>query len=144
MNAKTHTSMMLWNAMKYSKFLLLFLLLIGVVFATAAQKLNCVMKQICCIVKGVLPIIAFTLFVLAGVGYGIGNFFGAETRAKAQGWGMSALVGAVIMLVIYMLGPTIIISLYGTPTAGIGVGGTFTCSQITDVEGTCTAACVGI
>jgi len=141
MKTKTKASLMTWNTMKCSKFLLIFLLLMGMVFADASDKIKCVMKQICCIVKGILPVIAFTLFILAGVGYGIGNFFGAETRAKAQGWGMSALVGAIIMLVIYMLGPTIIISLYGTPASGFGASGTFACKDISTGTETCTGVC---
>jgi len=89
---------------------------------TSGDKLKCAMKDICNMVSGLLPIMAFVLFILAGVAYAVGNFFGAEMRAKAIGYAMNMLTGAIIALILSIIGPTIITSLGG---------GTFTdCASI--------------
>jgi len=104
---------------KYARILLVLAILCGSVFAAGvASSIASVVSVVCNMLKGILPIIVFTLFILAGVAYGIGNFFGAETRAKAQGWGMSALTGAIIMLVIYIMADPIITALYGSASCG--------------------------
>jgi hypothetical protein len=51
---------------------------------------------------------------MAAAAYGFGQFFGADTRAKASGWAMACLVGAIIMMVIYLIGPVIVKNLYPT------------------------------
>ncbi|MEM3369940.1 MAG: hypothetical protein QXE90_03780, partial [Candidatus Micrarchaeia archaeon] len=61
------------------------------------QKAIC---QVYCILSGILPVMAFVLFVLAGVAYAAGNFFGAEMRAKATGWAMNMITGAIIALIL--------------------------------------------
>ena len=101
--------------------MVLFALLVSVSMAFAATtitgslgSISTLIQSICSTLQSLVPVIAITLVILAGVAYGIGNFFGAETKAKAQGWGMAALTGAIIMLVIYIIGPTIINALYGS------------------------------
>jgi len=80
---------------------------------TASYKLKAAMKSICDLVEGLLPVMAFVLFILAGVAYAMGNFFGAEMRAKAIGYAMNMLTGAIIALILSIIGPTIISSLGG-------------------------------
>ncbi|MCS7109788.1 MAG: hypothetical protein NZ903_03255, partial [Candidatus Micrarchaeota archaeon] len=65
------------------------------------------------VVNDVLPVMAFVLFVLAGVAYAAGNFFGAEMRARAIGWAMNMVTGAIIALLLSSVAPTILTSLYG-------------------------------
>jgi len=108
-------SMLTVNFGALSRFGILSLLLISLVFAgtpSAATKITGLVCTIYKILTSVFPIIVFTLFVLAAVAYGFGQFFGADTRAKAATWAMACLTGAIIMLIIYLLGPTIIGSLY--------------------------------
>jgi hypothetical protein len=50
---------------------------------------------------------------LAGVAYGIGNFFGAEVRAKANSWAMSCITGAIIALLIIVFSNVLIDNLIG-------------------------------
>ena len=88
------------------------LLLINVAFAQVTQ-LTKAMKDICLMFEGLLPVLAFVLFILAGVAYAAGNFFGAEMRAKAVGYAMSMLTGAIIALVLSIIAPTIIGALSG-------------------------------
>ena len=102
-------------------FVLMLLIVSGVAFATtvctgtpsASDRLKCAMISVCNLVEGLLPVMAFVLFILAGVAYAVGNFFGAEMRAKAVGYAMNMLTGAIIALILSIIGPTIISSLGG-------------------------------
>jgi len=99
------------------RFSIISFVLMSIAFAAvptndASTKISQLVCTVYNILNGVFPIIVFTLFVLAAVAYGFGQFFGADTRAKAAGWGMACLTGAIIMLVIYLIGPVIITSLY--------------------------------
>ena len=93
------------------------LVLASVPDSDAGTKITGLVKSIYCLLTGVFPLLIFSLMVLAAVAYGAGQMFGADTRAKASTWAMACLTGAVIALVIYMLGPMIINGLYGTTTA---------------------------
>jgi hypothetical protein len=114
------------------KMLLLLVLSMGLVFAatgtTGATQINELMGDICDLIDGLLPIFAFVLFALAAVSYAAGQFFGAETRAKAVGWAMNMIIGAIIAFVIYIVAPIIISALYGT-------GGATKCSEIPHTSG---------
>jgi hypothetical protein len=129
METKAKATLFTWNLMKY-KTLFILLALGGFAFATCAAgttpegKIKATMCTICELMQNILPIIGLTLMVLAGVAYGSGQFFGADTRAKAAGWGMACLTGAIIMFVIYLVGPMIVIYLYQ------GTSGTWSCSGI--------------
>ena len=132
MKTKTKAVLSVWNAMRLYPIFFVLLLLGSVVFASASNNIRCAMKSICTLISDIIPFIAFTLFVIAGGIYGAGQFFGAETRSKASGYSMTAITGAIIMLVIYLIGPTIINSLYGstTGTTGYITAGTGACASI--------------
>jgi len=102
------------------RFGMLYVILASVAFATTgaeAAKVTGLVTSIYCMLTSIFPIIIFTLMVLAAVAYGAGQFFGADTRAKATTWAMACLSGAVVALIIYLLGPMIIKGLYtGTVT----------------------------
>jgi len=87
------------------------ILLVSSVFAD--DTLTATLTSIYCMLYGIIPIMAFTLFVLAGVAYGIGNFFGAEIRAKANSWAMSCITGAIIALIIIIFSDILINNLIG-------------------------------
>ena len=120
----------------------LFLVLIlafGLVSATACAtgapapsggsgSINYVMCQICLLVSGLVPIIAFVLFVLAGVTYALGNFFGAEMRAKAIGYSMNMLVGAIVALLLTIIGPIILSAM--VPSGSAFASSSATCGSI--------------
>ncbi|MEM3431504.1 MAG: hypothetical protein QXT72_02690 [Candidatus Micrarchaeia archaeon] len=79
----------------------------------ASDKLK---KTLCDLYKdlnSVIPSVAFVLFVLAGVAYAGGQFFGAETRAKSISWSMSMVTGAVVGLLIVQVASVLISNLSG-------------------------------
>jgi len=132
---KMKTTMFAWNFMGHFRTIFMLFLLGGIVFATATgaagSNIKCAMHAICQLMDDLIPFIAFTLFVIAGAAYGAGQFFGADTRAKASGWAMSAVTGAIIMILIYLIGPVIIDSLYGgagSTTMSAGRCGAIVCS----------------
>ena len=87
----------------------------GTLFAISAeaQKLTSTLGSICNLAAALLPVIAFVLFILAGVAYAAGNFFGADARAKSTGWAMNMITGAVIAFLLWIIGPMLISSLAG-------------------------------
>jgi len=110
-------------------------LLGGLVFAQtaatseASNRLTSTLKSICDLSAGLLGPAAFVLFVLAGVVYASGQFFGAEMRANASKWAMSMISGAVIAFLLWIIGPMIVSALSGgTVSYSIGAGA---CSGIT-------------
>jgi hypothetical protein len=78
----------------------------------AQAQIQNTLTTVYCIMTSIIPFIGFVLMVLAAVSYGFGQFFGADTRAKATTWGMACLTGAIVMLLIFMIGPLIIKGLY--------------------------------
>ena len=93
------------------------LVLVSMSFAACSTYTDQLSKTLCdiyCLLSGIIPIMAFTLFVLAGVSYGIGNFFGAEVRAKANAWAMSCITGAIIALVIIIFSDVLINNMIGS------------------------------
>jgi len=75
------------------------------------------------LVTGVLPTLSLILFLFAGLAYAAGQAFGAETKAKAQGWAMSLLVGGIIGIVLAVLAP-ILVQIFVTMAIGnVSMGG---------------------
>ena len=73
-------------------------LLSNVVSAQTAMQSQ--LETICQNIKGVVPIVALLMFIMAGGIYAIGQVLGAETRARASVWATAMLVGGVIGLII--------------------------------------------
>lgn len=59
-------------------------------------------------VEDILGPVAFLLVVLAAVIYAGGQLGDAQIRAKAQGWAVGAIVGALIAFVLSQIGPWLI------------------------------------
>jgi len=87
------------------------LLLSYPVAAEASTQITDTLTDIYCLLFGLVPLMAFTLFVLAGAAYGAGNFFGAEMRAKANSWAMSCITGGIIALLIILFSDILISNL---------------------------------
>ncbi|QLJ52204.1 MAG: hypothetical protein Sv326_0029 [Candidatus Fermentimicrarchaeum limneticum] len=71
------------------------------------------------LVYTILPTLALIMFLFAGLAYAAGQVFGAEMRAKAQGWAMSLLVGGILGIFIAVLAPilvSIFVSMSGSMT----------------------------
>jgi hypothetical protein len=93
---------------------------VGILFAQTVQptsaealRLSKALGSICNLAAALLPVVAFVLFILAGVAYAAGNFFGADARAKSVGWAMNMITGAVISFLLWIVGPVIISGLSG-------------------------------
>jgi len=91
---------------------LLALLAMGVVSASQVGTMAAAIASGLCyfkvLVTGVLPTLSLILFLFAGLAYAAGQAFGAETKAKAQGWAMSLLVGGIIGIVLAVLAPVLV------------------------------------
>jgi hypothetical protein len=94
------------------------ILLVSLVFAPDSTSLTTTLCTIYKLLQSIIPIMAFTLMVLAGVAYGIGNFFGAELRAKANSWAMSCITGAIISIIIIIFSDILITNLLGADYTG--------------------------
>jgi len=105
------------------KFIILLILLFALNFiyaddatcstTTDSSKIKHAVCAVYDVVNDVLPVIAFVLFVLAGAVYAAGQFFGAEMRAKAVGWAMNMITGAIIGLILEAVLPSVLTSLGG-------------------------------
>jgi len=98
------------------KFIMLFMLLLALNVIYANNTAN-ITNAICCVyntVNDVLPVLAFVLMILAGAVYAAGQFFGAEMRAKAVGWAMNMITGAIIGLILNAVLPSVLSSLSST------------------------------
>ena len=111
--------------MKY-KALLCMLLVIGLASAANATITNMaatIAKGLCgfkALVYGILPTLALIMFLFAGLAYAAGQAFGAETRAKAQGWAMSLLVGGIIGILLAIIAP-VLVNIFISMTTGMTV-----------------------
>lgn len=110
-------------------FLVLLFSVFSLVFAQAGgqagQASSRLKTTLCDLYKdlhSIIPTVAFVLFVLAGVSYAGGQFFGAETRAKAVSWSMSMVTGAVIGLLIMQVASVLITNLSGQQLSTICPG----------------------
>ena len=76
--------------------LVAFVLLSNVASAQLASQL----LSVCLTIKGIVPVVALLMFIMAGGIYAIGQVLGAETRARAAVWSTAMLVGGAIGLII--------------------------------------------
>ncbi|MCX6776868.1 MAG: hypothetical protein NTY73_02790 [Candidatus Micrarchaeota archaeon] len=105
--------------------LLSLFLAVGLVSASVtttqmAQQIADGLCQFKILVIGILPTLALILFLFAGLAYAAGQAFGAETKAKAQGWAMSLLVGGIIGIILAVLAP-ILVNIFISMTVGMTV-----------------------
>ena len=84
--------------------------------AGATDYLEASLTDLCGQIQNLIPITAMLLVVTAGVVYSAGQFFGAETRARANVWATSCLTGAILGIIIAVVAPCILGQLAGTGT----------------------------
>ena len=75
------------------------------------------MRCLCGTVVSLMPAICLLLIMVAGVVYAGGQVGGAETRAKAQGWATTMVIGAVIGIMLSIILPAFIKAIYGASIA---------------------------
>lgn len=82
--------------------------------AAATDYLATALSGLCADIQDLIPVTAMLLVITAGVVYSAGQFFGAETRARANVWATSCLTGAIIGIIIAVVAPSILSQLAGT------------------------------
>lgn len=106
--------MVFWRLVKPITILLL-------IFSIVSAQVH--LKEVtACVIKimdSLISTLAVLLVVLAAVFYMAGNFFGAETKAKAQGYAMACIVGAIIAFLIIGIGPGLLKMMYGGGTVDV-------------------------
>ena len=92
-------------------------LLAGIAFpADPTSTLKAALKDLCISVKGLVPVAAMLMILLASVIYATGQMMGAETRARANVWATSCITGALIGILISQVAPVILGTILGSGT----------------------------
>ena len=81
-------------------FALIGLLILANITAATAPGIVGGLNSLCANVRQILPVVALLMFFMAGAIYAAGQVMGAETRARANVWSTSMLVGGIIGLII--------------------------------------------
>jgi len=90
------------------------ILVISMVSATSSLgTVSSAISSLCGGLKSLLPVAAMLMIILAGVIYAAGQMMGAETRARANVWATAALTGALIAILIVVVAPPVLDSIYG-------------------------------
>ena len=93
-------------------------LLASAVFASSGLTgVTVAMQGICVSLKTMLPVVAMLMIIFAGVVYAAGQMMGAETRARANVWATSALVGALMAVLIAVVAPAVFFLIYPVGTS---------------------------
>lgn len=79
----------------------------------ATDYLTQSLSDLCGQIQNLIPVTAMLLVITAGVVYSAGQFFGAETRARANVWATSCLTGAIIGILIAVIAPGVLSQLAG-------------------------------
>ena len=94
--------------------LLVLAILVSAVFAASGLSgVASGLADLCRGLNGILPVAAMMMIILAGVIYAAGQMMGAETRARANVWATAALTGALIAILIAVIAPPVLDSIYG-------------------------------
>ena len=95
--------------------LAVFAILASAAFAVGTSPLSGVYGAVVDLCKGLaclLPVAAMLMIILAGVIYAAGQMMGAETRARANVWATAALTGALIAILIAVVAPAVLATIY--------------------------------
>ncbi|MFA5108559.1 MAG: hypothetical protein WC492_03455 [Candidatus Micrarchaeia archaeon] len=83
---------------------------------TGIGRVGCAAGCFCGQLMTILPVISMLMVIGAGVVYAGGQMMGAETRARANTWATAMIVGAVIGIIIVVVSPAILNTMYGNAT----------------------------
>ncbi len=109
---------------------LLFLAFASFLHATTTPdmaSLNTAIRCLCGQLTSLMPAICLLLIMGAGVVYAAGQVGGAELRSKAQGYATAMVMGAVIGLIMSILLPNFITTIY-TQYQGVNFCSDLCCS----------------
>jgi len=80
--------------------------------STGIARISDAATQMCNDLACVLPVVSMLMIIGAGVVYAAGQMMGAETRARANTWATAMLLGAVIGILIVVVAPSVLHTLY--------------------------------
>ena len=84
----------------------------GIFAVSGLSAVSSAMSSLCLGLTQMLPVAAMLMIVLAGVIYAAGQMMGAETRARANVWATAALTGALIAILISVVAPSVMQTIY--------------------------------
>ena len=91
--------------------------LVASVFATSLLTgVKSALSDLCKGLTELLPVAAMLMIILAGVIYASGQMMGAETRARTNVWATAALTGALMAILIAVVWPAVIGTVYNGNT----------------------------
>jgi len=116
--------------MKMKLLALLFIALLPALSFAQIGNIDSGILSLCGGLKDLLPVVAMLMVIFGAVVYAAGQMMGAETRARANVWSTSAVVGALMAIMIVVIGEPILEQLYGSkfqcravcPTAKLASG----------------------
>ena len=76
------------------------------------QKIQDAVKNLYCMVKNLLPVVALLMVFAAAVIYALGQMLGAEIRARANVWAHAMFIGAIIGILLSLVVPWILKTIY--------------------------------
>ena len=83
-----------------------FLIFFGIAFAGIGELIN----NICFQIRSIVPLMAVSLLVIAGLIYAIGKVLGQEFRSKSESWATTIIIGAVLGLILAVSAPIPVIT----------------------------------
>ncbi|MFA5929725.1 MAG: hypothetical protein WC861_02485 [Candidatus Micrarchaeia archaeon] len=88
------------------------------VFAAVSglSAVSSAMTDLCKGLTQMLPVAGMLMIILAGVIYAAGQMMGAETRARANVWATACLTGALIAILIAVIAPSVLNTIYASST----------------------------
>ena len=81
-------------------------------FGILSAGIGEVVNNICFSIRSLMPIVALTLFIIAGLIFGIGKVLGQEYRSKTESWAITIVVSSVLGLILAVSAPFIIGFIY--------------------------------
>jgi ABC-type transport system involved in multi-copper enzyme maturation permease subunit len=90
----------------------LVLALSSLAFAGVGRTIYAV-SSFCGGLTSLLPVAAMLMVIIAAVLYAAGQMMGAETRARANVWSTACVVGAIIAILIVVVSPSVMKTIYG-------------------------------
>ena len=98
---------------------LFLIFLVSLSFAGGMAKTAYAMNSLSSGLTSILPIVGMLMTMLGAVIYASGQMMGAETRARTNVWATAALTGAMVSVLIAVIAPTVMTTIYGKPIAGV-------------------------
>ncbi|MCM8830577.1 MAG: hypothetical protein NC918_00040 [Candidatus Omnitrophica bacterium] len=98
----------------FNKLVFLFIFLIYLNFGQdPTQELTNQLNSLCKSLQDLIPTMAMLLVVFAAFAYAGGQFFSAETRARASAWASSCIAGALIGILLSQILPLLLGAIIG-------------------------------